>query len=107
VIHAEQSGELDLRVDLLHAFAHRGPGGVLVVVDKPAGQAPEAIARLDASPAEHDAATVLDHHRGGDLRVVPQNIRIVRTNLELSAFDCLHAQRRAALDAEMAHRGGD
>jgi len=107
VIHAEQTGELDLGVDLLHAFAHRGSGGVLVVVDEPSGQAPEAKARLDASPAEHYAAAVLDHHGGRDLRVVPQHIRIIRANLELSAFDRLHDQRRAALDAEMAHRGGD
>jgi hypothetical protein len=107
VIDAEQPGDLDLGVDLLHAFAHRGSGGVLVVVDEPAGQAPQAIAGLDASPAEHYAAAVLDHHGGRNLRVVPQDIRIVRANLELSAFDCLHDQRRAALDAEMAHRGRD
>jgi hypothetical protein len=40
VIDADQSGEIDAGVDLLHALARRGARGILVVVDEPAGQTP-------------------------------------------------------------------
>jgi hypothetical protein len=37
VIHAEKTGELDARAQLLEAFAHRRVGRMLVVVDETAG----------------------------------------------------------------------
>jgi len=37
VIHADQRRQLDGGADLLHAFAHRRVGGMLVIVDKATG----------------------------------------------------------------------
>jgi len=73
VICAEQLGKLDPRPDLLHALAHRGRCGILVVVDKAAWQAPQPAARLGGPAAEHDATLGLDDHGGGHFRIAPKN----------------------------------
>jgi hypothetical protein len=103
VVHAQESGELDLGVDLLAALAHRRAGGVLVVVDEAAGQAPLPQGRLDGAPPEHDAAVVLHHHRRRDLRISPENEAVAGANLELATLDELRLQRSPAVDAEMTH----
>jgi hypothetical protein len=105
VVDAEQLGELDLRVYLLAALANRGARWGFVIVDETAWKAPLPITRLDGAPAENDSVVFLDDHRRGDLRVAPQHEPIVRANLELASFDGLRPQRRAAVDAEVTHRG--
>jgi hypothetical protein len=103
VVQAEQRCELDLGVDLLHAFAHRGGGGRFVVVDESAREAPKSVARLDAAPAKHDSSVDLDHDGGRHLGVAPENVTVVGTRFELAAFDDLHHERSAAVGAEMPH----
>jgi hypothetical protein len=104
VVNAEQRRELHLRVDLLAAFAHRGVGGVLVVVDKPARKAPQPITRLDGAPSEHHAAVQLYDYRSHDLGVAPQDEVVVGTCLDFLTVDRSDDQRRAAVDAVVAHR---
>jgi hypothetical protein len=103
VISAEQRRELDLGIDLLATLADRRAGGVFVVVYEPAGQAPEPIPGFDGAPPEHDAAVRLDHHRGRDLRVAPQDEVVVGTCLELTSLDRPRNQRSTAVEAEVAH----
>jgi len=51
VIHAKQSGQLDLGADFFEAFPLRGVRRVLVVIDETAGQAPLAV--IAAARQEH------------------------------------------------------
>ena len=105
MVHAQELDELDLGANLLPALSHRGHGWVLVVVHEAPGKAPQAAARLDRPPAEDNATVGLDDHRGRDLRVAPQDEVVVRACLQLPAFDDPGHERRAALDAEVSHRG--
>ena len=105
MIHAEKSGDLDRCGDLLAAFTDRGVARVLVVVDEPAGQAPEAQAWLDRPTAKQHTAVDLDDHRGDHLRVVPQDEVVVRAGLERAALDDSRLEDGAAFDAEVVgHR---
>jgi len=106
VVGAEQGCDLDRGTDLFEALTSRCGRRILVVVDKAARQAPLAVARLDGAPAEHHTAVVLDDHRGGDLRVAPEDEVVVGTGLELAALDDPHDQGRAAVDAEVGHFPG-
>jgi hypothetical protein len=101
VVHAQQTGELNAGVDLLRAFADRGVGGMLVVVDKASRQAPQTITRLDGAAAEHDPALDLNHDRRHHFRVAPKNVAVNRADFEVATFDCLDGERRPAVDAEM------
>jgi hypothetical protein len=105
VVHAEQLGQLDSGADLLAALPDRGAGGILIVIDEAAGQAPVAVTGLDRSPAEDDPAVGFDHHSGRHLGVAPEDEVVVRARLELAAFDDAEDERRPALDAVMAQRG--
>jgi hypothetical protein len=105
VVHAEKAGELDAGVDLLAAFAYRCARRVFVVVDESTGEAPQAVAGLDAPPAQHDSAVALDDDRGRHLRITPQDEIVVGACLDLVALDDLDDERRAAIDAEVHHRG--
>jgi hypothetical protein len=102
VVQAEQLRQLDVHAYLLHALAYRGILRILVVVDKPAREAPQAVARLNGAPADDDAPSMLDDHRGRDLGVLPQHEVVVGTCLQIAAFDHPRDERRAALDAVMA-----
>jgi hypothetical protein len=103
VVHTDQPRQLDRRADLLEAFAGGGGRRVFVVVDKPTGQAPEPIARLDRAPAEDDAAFDLHDHGGRHLGVMPEDEAVVGARLHLATFDDAHLERRAAVDAEVTH----
>jgi hypothetical protein len=105
VVDAEQTGQLDLGVDLLAALADRGARRVLVIVHEPAWQAPLSIRRLDSAPPEHDAAIHLDDHRGRDLWVAPQDVSVMGAHLVFAPLDELEGERRAAVDAVVTHRG--
>jgi len=107
VVKAKQFRQLDVRADLLHALTNRGIFRILVVVHKPARQAPQAVGRLDGTPADDDAPTMLDDDRGGDLGVSPQHEVVVGASFELAAFDHPRGQGRTAFDAVVAgQRGG-
>jgi hypothetical protein len=73
VVHANEPSHLDRRADFLHAFARGCGRRVLVVIDEPARQTPEAVTRFDRAAAQHDSAVNLNDNRGGDLRVVPED----------------------------------
>jgi hypothetical protein len=103
VIHADQPGELDRHADLLKALPHSRDRGILVIVDKPTGQAPEAIAGLDRPAPQDDSALGYDDHRGRHLWVVPQDEAVIRAGLDLTTFDHTRCERAAAVDAEMPH----
>src|SRR5207245_2512246 len=60
VVDAQQLGDLDRRADLLQALAPGRVGRVLVVVDEATGQAPEAVARVDAPATEPDSLAGFD-----------------------------------------------
>src|SRR5207247_2876915 len=110
VVDAQQIGDLDGHADLLDALAKRGIGGVLVVVDETAGQAPEPIARIDPAPPEPDPFARLDNDDGHDLRVTPEHEVVGGAGLHNSALDLAWLQRPAAVDAVVGHvahgRGG-
>jgi hypothetical protein len=103
VIHADEAGDVDRCVDLLHALARRSAGGGLVVIDESARQAPETAARLDGAPSEQDTAFDLDDDRGRYLRVVPQDELVARAGFDLTAFDDPRHELSPAVDAEVAH----
>jgi hypothetical protein len=63
VVDANQSGHLDTRADLLHALARSGLSGGFVVIDESAGQAPQAVARLNRTTAQDNPAGAFDDHR--------------------------------------------
>jgi len=103
VKHPDQPGELDLRADLFKALANSCDSGVLVIVHKSPGQAPEPVARLDRPATQDDSVLRFHDHGGRHLRVVPQDEGVMRANLDLTPFDDSRHQRAAAVDAEMPH----
>jgi hypothetical protein len=105
VVHAQQLGQLDAGPDLLAALPDRSAGGILIVIDEAAGQAPVAVTGLDRSPAEDDPAIGFDHHGGRHLGVAPEDEVVVRACLELAAFDDAEDERRPALDAVVNQPG--
>jgi hypothetical protein len=104
VVHAEQLGDLDPGADLFAALADRRVARVLVVVDEPARQAPQAASRLDGTPAEQNTTTNLDDDRGHHLGVVPQHEVVVGTGLEGAALDDAGHELRSTFDAVVGHR---
>jgi hypothetical protein len=107
VIHADQTGDVDRCVDLLHALARRRAGRSLVVIDEPTRQAPQTVAGLDGTPSEQDTTVDLDHDRGRYLRVVPQNEVVARAGFDIATFDDPRHELSPAVDAEVAHRRRD
>jgi hypothetical protein len=103
VVDADEADHLHARRDLFRALASGRTPRILVVVDKPAGKAPLAAARLDRPAAQKDSAIDLDHHRGRDLRVVPKDEVVIRAALDFPAFDNARYELGAAVHAVMRH----
>jgi len=103
VINPQQPGQLDLGVDFFEAFPRRGVRRVFVVIDETAGQAPQAVARLDRTSSKHDTTVDLHDHGGCDLGVTPQDEAVVGTGFDLATVDDSRHQRGAAVDTEVTH----
>jgi len=103
VINAQQSGQLDLRADFFEAFPRRGVRRVFVVIDETAGQAPQAVARLDRTSSQYDTAVDLHDHGGCDLGVTPQDEAVIGTGFQLATVDDTRHQSGAAVDTEVTH----
>jgi hypothetical protein len=103
VVDVQHRLDLDRCPDLFATLANDGFGGALVVVDEAAGQTPQTVPGLDRAPAEDDAAVGLDHDRGSDLGVAPEDEVVVRARFELAAFEDLDDERRSAARAEVTH----
>jgi hypothetical protein len=103
VVDPEKPDQLDRRTDLFPAFARRRPPWVLVIVDESSGQAPPAQAGLDRATTQHHAAVDLDHHRGRDLGVVPEDEVVLGTGLDVPTLDDAGHELGPAVQAVMAH----
>jgi hypothetical protein len=106
VKNAEQPGQLDLGADLFEAFPNRGIGRILVVVDEPPWQTPQAIARLDRPAPEDDTTIDLHDNSCRDLGVTPQNEAVVWACFQLTTIYDTRHQRGAAVDAKVSHQRG-
>jgi hypothetical protein len=103
VIDTDQACHFDMSGDLLQAFASRRVPRIFVVVDEAAGKAPQTTARFDRAPSQDDAAVYLDHHRRGDLGIVPKHEVVVDARFYFAAFDHARHQLGAAIDAVVGH----
>src|SRR5215472_3454840 len=78
---------------------------MLVVVDVPPGQAPEAVARLDRPATAHDMPLVgLDHDQGHYLGVAPEHVPAPGATFHVAALERSWLKGGAAVHAVVPHR---